>query len=236
MRVEQRTGLGNPGVWAAALLTLGCLNATGAGPATAAGESSDLSGRVVAQITRQSYDNFSSEIQYEVRAVNLTDQTFEADSLQIVLYALTNFAGQPVDPVSQQSLISQVEILGNDGTTADGKPYFHAPLPGQDEFGPYAKSEAVTVRLRNTSYITGLTPSFKVFGQKKKEPPPEEPRPPAEEPRPPGAGPAPRRAAPPPERKLEKKFDALIDVLLKKGVLTEEERREVVSPRLAPAP
>lgn len=211
---------------------LGCLGATGVWGATTLGESTDLSGRVSAQITRQSYDNFSSEIRYEVRAANLTNQTFQADSLVIILDALTNFAGQAVDPVSKQSLISQVDILGNDGITTDGKPYFYVPLTGQDEFGPYAKSDPVTVRLRNTSFITGLTPSFKVLGKRKKEPPAEEPRTSAGQPRTPagGAGPAPRQPARAAETKLEKKFDALLDVLLEKGVLTEEERRDVDSP------
>lgn len=231
MRVGQSTVSGGPGAWMGALLAfaLGCLGATGAGAATS--ESSDLSGRVMAQITRQSYDNFSSETRYEVRAANVTSQTFEADSLVIVLDQLTNFAGQAVDPVSKQSLISQVEILGQDGTTAGGKPYFSVPLSGQEEFGPYAKSDPVTVRLRNTSFITGLTPSFKVMGKRKKEPPPEQPRTAGDR-----AGPAPRQPAPAAETKLEKKFDALLDVLSKKGVLTEEERRDVDSPPPKPQP
>lgn len=212
-------------VAAAAALATGCLVAAGIWTAAGAGDPADLSGRVVPQITRQSHDNFRSEHRYEVRARNLTGQTFEADSLVIVLDQLTNFAGQAVDPVTKQPLMSQVQVLGQDGTTADGKPYFSVPVPGQEEFGPYAKSDPVTVRLRNPSFITGLTPSFKVLGQRKKEPPAEQPRTPGE-----GAGPAPRQGAPPSEPALEKKFNALIDLLLEKGVLTEEERRDVDSP------
>ncbi len=229
MHVGQGTGPGNRGASAAALLAFGCLFATQVGAATSDGEPSDLSNQVLAQITRQSWDNFSSELRYEVRAKNLTNNSFLADSLVIVLDGLRNFAGQAVDPVSRQPLMKQIEIIGNDGTTADGKPYFSVPLQGQEELGPYAKSEPVIVRLRNTSFITGLTPSFKVLGQIKKEPP-------AEEPRKPGAAPAPRRTAPPAETKLEKKLDALLDVLLEKGVLTEEERRDVLSPPSEPKP
>ncbi len=229
MRLRQRTRSDNPRAWAAALLTLGCLMAAEVWAATSVGESSDLSGRVTAQITRQSRDNFTSELLYEVRARNLTNESFHADSLVIILDRLTNFAGQAVDPVSRQPLIRQVEIIGNDGTTDDGKPYYYVPLLGQDEFGPYAKSDPVSVRLRNTSFITGLTPSFKVLGQVKKEPQ-------AEKPRPPGPGPAPRQNSPPPGAKLEKKFEALLDALLKKGVLTEEERQDVLTPRSEPQP
>lgn len=218
MRVGHTTRLGNPGTWAATLLTLGSLSASGTWAATSVADLSDLSGQVIAEITRKSSDNFTSELRYEVRARNLTNQAFQADSLIIILDELTNFAGQAFDPVSRQPLINQVEVLGHDGSTTDGKPYFYVPLPGQEEFGPYSKSASVTVRLRNTSFITGLTPSFKVLGQVKKEPP-------AKRPRTPAAGPAPRQTAPSPEPSIENKFDALIDVLIEKGVLTQDEWR-----------
>ncbi len=221
MQVGQGTCLGGACFRAAALLAVGCLSTTGVCAAGGVGESSDLSGRVIAQITRQSRDNFSSELRYEVRARNLTNQAYEADSLVIILEELKNFAGQTIDPVSKQPLIEQVDVLGNDGTTDDGKPYFHVPLQGQEEFGPYAKSESVTVRLRNSGFITGLAPTFKVLGQAKEKPP-------AESPKTPAASPTPRQVAPSPEPELDKKFDALIDVLLKKGVFTRDEWREIL--------
>ena len=78
-----------------------------------------------------------------------------------------------------------------------------------------------SVRLRNRDYVAVFTPSFRVFGLKRV--PPEPSRRTGETTTP---GPAPGTAAP----ATRDSVDKLIQLLIKKGVLTEEEWRKANQP------
>ena len=107
-----------------------------------------------------------------------------------------------------------MEVLGQDGETQDGKPYFQIPAGATKDLTPHTQSLPASVRLRNKDYLIVFTPSFKVLGLKR--PPPEPKQTPAA-PVQPGATPtAPSRNS----------VDKLIQLLIKKGVLTEEEWRK----------
>ncbi len=67
---------------------------------------------------------------------------------------------------------------------------------------PYGESGAVTVRLRNPDYVALWTPSFRVLGT----------------------------AQPDPGLQAADALDRLIQLLIKKGLLTEEEWTEAVQP------
>ncbi|HEX5647577.1 MAG TPA: hypothetical protein VFX56_11450, partial [Nitrospira sp.] len=80
-------------------------------------------------------------------------------------------------------------------------------------------SPPVSIRLRNKDYVAVFTPSFRVLG--KKRPPPEPKR--AESPTPPAQAQAPAQPGP-------ASVDKLLQLLIKKGVLTEEEWRKANRP------
>lgn len=218
-------------------LTLVAVTLLGSAPWFAAFGSegpADLTGKVVPLVTLTSRDNADGELRYEVRLKNLTDRTYHADSLLLVLDQLTNLARQTRDPLSGAPLLELVEIFGQDGATPDGKPYFHVPLEGQDEFAPYAMSPPVIVRLRNPSFITGLSPSFHVVGTVKKEEEGIQQTGGARAPRgrPGEAGPSPPTA----DASIAQRLDALIELLIQKGVFTDEEWKESTSPSSEPQP
>jgi hypothetical protein len=86
---------------------------------------------------------------------------------------------------------------------------------------PQSDSRPAVVRLRNRDYVAVFTPSFKVLGQKLAIPEGKRPESPA------SAG------TPPPEPAAaahRKTVDTLIQLLIKKGVLTEEEWRKANKP------
>jgi hypothetical protein len=112
-------------------------------------------------------------------------------------------------------------VLDPDGQTDDGKPYFRIPAGTSPDLLPQTDSLPALVRIRNRDYVAVFTPSFKVLGQKR--PPPETKR--AESsasstPSVPGQSAAANRNA----------VDKLIQLLIKKGVLTEEEWRKANQP------
>jgi len=74
------------------------------------------------------------------------------------------------------------------------------------------------VRLRNRDYFIVFTPSFRVLGLRRAPPPPK----PAE--------------APAPAANLNQPLNRLIQLLIKKGLLTEEEWRAANRPPQQPAP
>jgi hypothetical protein len=114
--------------------------------------------------------------------------------------------------------LSRMEVLGQDGETQDGKPYFQIPAGAATDLTPSSQSLPVSVRLRNKDYLVVFTPSFKVYGLKR---PPPEPKQAQAAPVQPGATPA----AP-----SRNSVDKLIQLLIKKGVLTEEEWRKANQP------
>ncbi len=181
----------------------------------------DLTGRVQAIVTLKSRDNFASEYRYDVSVRNLSPDAIIGDSLVIVLDKITNLAGEDREGLTGESFLKRFDILDQDGQTDDGKPYFRVPAGTSPDLLPQTDSLPAVVRIRNRDYVAVFTPSFKILGQKR--PPPEAKR--AESsisPTSPALGPstAANRNA----------VDKLIQLLIKKGVLTEEEWRKANQP------
>ncbi|HVG01517.1 MAG TPA: hypothetical protein VM842_01450 [Nitrospira sp.] len=173
----------------------------------------DLSGRVSPFVTLRSRDNFSSEYRYDVSVRNHSVDTFVADSLVLVLDHITNTAGQDRENLTGESLLSRMEIIGQDGTTDDGKPFFRVPQGSGPDLTPNSESLPATVRIRNRDYVAVFTPTFRVMGVKREPPKPKTSAAPA-------AATAPAKAA----------VDKLIQLLIKKGVITAEEGRLLSQP------
>ncbi|MDI3467214.1 MAG: hypothetical protein OJF50_006035 [Nitrospira sp.] len=181
----------------------------------------DLTGRVQAVVTLKSRDNFTSEYRYDVIVRNLSPDAIVGDSLVIVLDKITNLAGDDREGLTGESFLKRFDVLDQDGQTDDEKPYFRVPAGTSPDLVPQTDSLPAVVRIRNRDYVAVFTPSFKVFGQKR--PPPEAKR---AEPSVSSTPPAPGQSAAANRNAVEK----LIQLLIKKGVLTEEEWRKANQP------
>ena len=181
----------------------------------------DLTGRVQAIVTLKGRDNFTSEYRYDVSVRNLSPDAIIGDSLIIVLDKITNLAGEDREGLMGESFLKRFDVLGQEGQTDDEKPYFRVPAGTSPDLAPQTDSLPAVVRIRNRDYVAVFTPSFKVFGQKR--PPPE-----AKRGEPPGSSipPAPGQSA----AANRNAVDKLIQLLIKKGVLTEEEWRKANQP------
>jgi len=181
----------------------------------------DLTGRVQAIVTLKSRDNFTSEYRYDVSVRNLSPDAIIGDSLIIVLDKITNLAGDDREGLTGESFLKRFDVLDQDGQTDDEKPYFRVPAGTSPDLVPQTDSLPAVVRIRNRDYVAVFTPTFKVFGQKR--PPPEAKRgaPPVS-----STSPAPGTATAANRNAVEK----LIQLLIKKGVLTEEEWRKANQP------
>ncbi len=176
----------------------------------------ELTGKASVVVTLKGRDNFNSEYLYDVSVKNLSADTFI--SLFLVLDKVTNIGGDDRENLNSDTILSRMEVLGQDGETQDGKPYFQIPAGSTPDLTPYSQSLPASVRLRNKDYVIVFTPSFKVFGLKR---PPPEPKPAPASPVQPGTTPtAPSRNS----------VDKLIQLLIKKGVVTEEEWRKANQP------
>ncbi|MGQ0812673.1 MAG: hypothetical protein ACT4OO_15810 [Nitrospiraceae bacterium] len=173
-------------------------------------ELTDLTGKATAVVTLKGRDNFASEYRYDVSVKNLSSDPLVSDSLVIVLDRITDLAGDTRQNLNNDSLLSRMEVLGQDGETDDGKPYFRIPA-GSADLTAQGQSRPATVRIRNKDYVIVFTPSFRVLGLKR--PPPT---------------PKPSDTSPPSATKNS--VDRLIQLLIKKGVLTEEEWRTATQP------
>lgn len=145
----------------------------------------DLTGGASAVVTLKARDNFANEFLYDVTVRNQTSEPLVAESLVIVVDRITDLAGKDAT--------DRIEVLGHDGQTTTGKPYFRIPLGSASELPPYSESEPATVRLRNPYYTIMFTPSFRVLGERR----------------------------PPPS--ASESIGTLIQTLIKKGVLTLED-------------
>lgn len=185
-----------------------------AAPAFAFDQLVDVTGKVTPFVTLRSRDNFSSEYRYDVTVRNSSPDLFVADSLILVLDHITNTAGQDHENLTGESLLTRMEIIGQDGTTEDGKPFFRVPQGSGPDLTPNSESLPVTVRIRNRDYVAVFTPSFRVMGQRREPPKQKSPAAAA------AAAVAPHKAT----------TDKLIQLLLKKGVITAEEARMLNQP------
>ena len=178
----------------------------------------DLTGKASVVVTLKGRDNFTSEYRYDVSVRNHSSDLLIADTLVIVLDKISNLAGQDREGLTGESFLARFDILGQDGETDDGKPFFRIPVGPAPDLGPLTDSLPANVRLRNRDYVSVFTPSFKVFGLKRPPPEPKQPQAASSQP---GTTPA------PPGRSST---DKLIQLLIKKGVLTEEEWRKANQP------
>ncbi len=178
----------------------------------------ELTGKASVIVTLKGRDTFTSEYRYDVSVRNHTADALIADSLVIVLDKITNLAGEDHEGLTGESFLTRFEVLGQDGETAEGKPFFRIPAGPTPDLSPLTDSLPASVRLRNKDYLSVFTPSFRVLGQKR---PPPEPKQTQAAPVQPGATPtAPSRNS----------VDKLIQLLIKKGVVTEEEWRKANQP------
>lgn len=180
----------------------------------------DLTGKVTPIVTFKSRDNFSNEYRYEVTLRNVGSEPIAGDSLLVVLDRVMNVGGEDREPLKNESLLRRMEILDADGETEEGKPFFRVAVDGAQDLLPQSESRPVTVRLRNRDYVQVFTPVFRAFGVRRLPPPPRilEVVPPT------AAAPAHRT----PNGKLS--VEKLLQLLIKKGVLTEEEARTLSQP------
>lgn len=201
----------------AALLALP--DAGGAGPLD---DLTELTGRVNAIVTLKGRDNFTSEYRYDVAVRNLSPDPIVGDSLIIVLDRITNLAGEDREPLKSETILSRFEVLGQDGETDGGKAFFRIPPGNGPDLAPQTDSRPASLRLRNKDYLAVFTPHFKVYGLKRQPAP--DPR--HAESHPPSGPPA----VAPPSAADRNAVDKLIQLLIKKGVLTEEEWRKANPP------
>ena len=189
----------------------------GSAPLSAASldQLTELTGRVVPIVTLKGRDNFNSEYRYDISVRNQSPDSIVGDSLIVVLDKITNLAGEDREALKNETFLTRFDVLGQDGETSDGKPFFRIPAGATPDLGPQTDSLPATVRIRNRDYVIVFTPSFRVFGQK---------RPPIE--------PKQAEAAPTPSSTTASRaaVDKLIQLLIKKGVLTEEEWRKANQP------
>lgn len=178
----------------------------------------DLTGRATAVVTLKGRDNFTSEYRYNVSVKNQSADVFIADSLVVVLDKITNLAGEEQDNLKGESFLKFFDVLGQDGQTDDGKPFFHVPTGSSQDLAPQTLSLPAAVRIRNKEYLIVFTPSFRVLGQKRMPP---EPR---------RIEATPTTPLPTPAPPSRNSVDKLIQLLIKKGVLTEEEWHKANQP------
>lgn len=167
----------------------------------------DLSGQATITVTLTGRDNFNSEYRYDLTVRNRSSEPFIADSLVVVLDKITNLAGEDREPLKSEPLIQRFEVVGQDGETDDGKPFFRVPVGTSHDLAPLNDSPPFSVRIRNRDYVSVFTPSFRVYGKK---------RPPADP-----------KLSNKPASTAQDRTDRLIQLLLKKGIITEEERKSI---------
>ncbi|ULA63867.1 MAG: hypothetical protein LZF86_110567 [Nitrospira sp.] len=176
----------------------------------------DLTGKVTVIVTLTGRDNFTSEYRYDVSVRNVTAEPLIADSLIVVLDKITNLAGEDHEGLTNEPFLNRFDVLGQDGETGEGKPFFRIPPNGTPDVAPQTNSRAASVRIRNRDYVAVFTPVFKVYGNKR--------------PLPEAKQPAAQTQPAVPHRQTDKQIDKLLQLLLKKGVITEEEWRKANQP------
>lgn len=186
----------------------------------ATGPPIDLTGTVAVIATYISRDIFTSEYQYEVSVRNVGTDVIAGDSLLLVVDRVMNVAGEDREPLKHEPLLNRMEVLGADGETAEGKPFFRLTVEGGQDLLPQTDSRPVRVVLRNRDYVQVFTPAFPGHGEPAPPPPPARLR----EPLLTTPGPKAPRAT------QQQPIDTLIQLLIKKGVLTEEEWRAANTP------
>ena len=178
----------------------------------------DLTGKVAVIASYVSRDVFSSEYRYEVSVRNIGTEVFVGDSLLLIVDRIMNVAGEDREPLKNEPLLDRMEVLGADGKTEDGKPFFRLTVDGGQDLLPQTESRPISVVLRNRDYVQVFTPAFRVMGSRRPPPRPARLREPIL------TTPGPKALG------AKQPIDVLIQLLIKKGVLTEEEWRAATKP------
>jgi hypothetical protein len=171
----------------------------------------DLTGKASVTVTLTGRDNFNSEYRYDLTVRNRSGDLLIADSLIIVLEKITNIAGEEREPLKNEPLLHRFDVVGQDGETDDGKPFFRVPVGASADLAPLSDSLPLTIRIRNKDYVSVFTPFFRVYGKKR---PPAEPK-------------APVNQISPKSTAADRQTEKLIQLLLKKGIITEEELKSI---------
>ena len=102
-----------------------------------------------------------------------------------------------ITDLAGKDALDRLEVVSPDGETTDGKAYFRIPRGGAGKLSPYADSLPAVVRVRNLAYTAVFTPSFRVFGLLQKS------------------------------GKPQVELADLLQLLIKKGIVTEDELRSL---------
>ena len=118
----------------------------------------ELTGKASVIVTLKGRDNFTSEYRYDISVRNHTSDLLIADSLVIVLDKITNLAGEDHEGLTGESFLTRFEVLGQDGETNDGKPFFRIPLahPRTSAHSPIASLPASASGTKITSQSSRL--------------------------------------------------------------------------------
>lgn len=103
-----------------------------------------------------------SAIHYLVSVKNQTDDPIDASSLIIVI-------DQIIEMARGRNVTKELELVGLDGFTEEGKPYYRVPSGSSAELPPFAESSSVEIHIRNPDLLRIGTPSFQVWGIRKTE-------------------------------------------------------------------
>ncbi|MEC4675144.1 MAG: hypothetical protein VST68_13225 [Nitrospirota bacterium] len=101
-----------------------------------------------------------SAIHYLVSVKNQTDDPIDASSLIVVI-------DQIIEMARGRNVTDELELVGFDGYTEEGKPYYRVPSGSSAELRPFAESSSVEIQIRNPDLLRIGTPSFQVWGVRK---------------------------------------------------------------------
>jgi len=121
----------------------------------------DLTDKAVrAVVTLKGRDELNSEYFYDVSVKTLSSDSLAGESLVIVLGKIVNINGSEWIVGTSESNLTRMEILGQDGETNDGQPYFRI----RRGFGPdpasYTESSPVSVWIGKKDYLIVFTMVF----------------------------------------------------------------------------
>ena len=152
-----------------AIMILSYTPALYAGPTV--DELPDLTGGVVPLISYDARDSFMSggqlfsggaissrgEVRYIVRVKNQTGDPIEADSLVVVVDKIVEMA-------RGRDVTDQLDVIGTEGHTQEGKPYFRIPQGNSEELAPYSESEPIMIEIMNPDLLRLFPPTLRVLG------------------------------------------------------------------------
>jgi len=155
------------------IITATLLTLTINSPGGAEDQLADLTGGVIPIVSFGQTDSFStggelfatgelttrSDLRYSIRVKNQTSDPILASSLIIVI-------DQIIEVARGRDVTNQLEVIGHDGYTEKGKPFFRIPLGDSKELPPFSESHPVFVQIRNPDLLRLSTPTLRVRGER----------------------------------------------------------------------